>query len=222
MGIDLERLYRYRFDGLDPASKRAVWRVIAADLHANLGRPDSVLDPACGSCEFINAVPARERWAVDRVRHSQEIDPGVTFVEADILDADLPKDHFGGILVSNFLEHLANPDAVADVLASLGASLAPGGRIAVLGPNFKYCSRQYFDCADHILPLTEVSVGEHLYAAGLNPVHTRAKYLPFSFRGLLPPSARLTAIYLRLPPAQMLFGKQFLVVAEKPVADGRS
>src|SRR5579863_10346665 len=59
-----------------------------------------------------------------------------------------------------------------------------GAKIAIMGPNFKYCAREYFDCADHTLALTHLAVEEHLYAANLLPVYTNPKYLPYSFRGV--------------------------------------
>ena len=84
-----------------------------------------------------------------------------------------------------------------------------------MGPNFRYCSDQYWDCADHYIALTHVAIEEHLYAAGFEPVRTEPRFLPYSFRGLLPPSARLTAAYLRARPAWRLLGKQFLVIGQK-------
>src|ERR1700731_3337116 len=72
----------------------------------------------------------------------------------DIMDAELPKCHFDGVFLSNFLEHLPSQDAVADVLGKLRGAMAPGGRIAGIGPNFRYCAREYFDCADHVVTLT--------------------------------------------------------------------
>jgi len=59
------------------------------------------------------------------------------------------------VFVSNVLEHLPSQDAVGAALARIGESLAAGGRTdAVTGPNFRYCARGYFDCADHTLALT--------------------------------------------------------------------
>jgi hypothetical protein len=86
------------------------------------------------------------------------------------------------------------------------------GRIAVLGPNFRFCAKEYFDCADHCVALTHVAVAEHLYSAGYEVERVIPRFLPFSFRGALPPSAVLTRQYLRLPLAWRLLGKQFLVI----------
>jgi hypothetical protein len=213
--INYERLYQYRFRDVDPGARERVWKVISKDLYERLGSPRAVLDPAAGSCEFISSVPSAERWAVDRIRYVGNELPGVHFVVADIFSAELPADYFDGVLVSNFLEHLPTQDAVADLLEKLFGVMKTGAKIGIMGPNFKYCAREYFDCADHTLALTHLAVEEHLYAAKLLPVYTNAKYLPYSFRGLLPPSPALTGLFLKLKPAQALLGKQFLVIAQK-------
>lgn len=217
-GIDFQRLYEYRFKDVDQGSRQAVWGEIAPHLYELLGRPRTVLDPAAGRCEFVNALPGVERWIVDTTDHTEGFtrDPEIKVVISDIRDAPLPAEHFEGVLVSNFLEHLENQNAVADVLAHLRDAMAPGGRIAVLGPNFKYCSREYFDCADHELALSHVAVAEHLYAAGFEVDRVIPRYLPYSFRGILPPMPSLTRRYLRTPIAWRILGKQFLVVGRRP------
>jgi hypothetical protein len=85
-----------------------------------------------------------------------------------------------------------------------------------MGPNFKVCARTYFDCADHTLALTDVSVAEHLYAAGFEIRSAVRRFLPYSFRGQLPASSRLTRTYLKTPIAWHFLGAQFLVVAAAP------
>jgi hypothetical protein len=213
--IDFARLYEYRFKDVDQSQRQLVWSEIAATIHERMGRPTCVLDPAAGRCEFINAVPAAERWAVDATDHAEFRDAGVKAVIQDIFDAELPLEHFDGVFVSNFLEHLATQDDVARLLAKLRGTMQVGGRIAVLGPNFKYCYRDYFDCADHTLALTHVAVAEHLAAAGFTINSTIDRFLPFSFRSRLPASRQVTRAYLRMPVAWRLFGKQFLVIAQK-------
>jgi SAM-dependent methyltransferase len=214
--LDYERLYEYRFRDVDQRAREAVWGPIARFVHGQLGQPRRVLDPAAGRCEFINAVPAEERWAVDRVAFEEASRrPGTRFVVGDAMDVELPDSHFDGVFVSNFLEHLATPDAVAAFLERMRRAMRPGGRIAVMGPNYRYCASEYWDCADHYLALTHVAIEEHLYAAGLQPVRSIPRFLPYSFRGRLPASQRLTSVYLRVPALWRVLGKQFLVVAER-------
>jgi hypothetical protein len=64
-------------------------------------------------------------------------------------------------------------------------------------------------------PLTHVAVTEHLYPAGFDITTVTPRFLPYSFRGLLPPSPLLTRTYLRTPALWRLLGKQFLVIARK-------
>jgi hypothetical protein len=218
-GINYERLYAYRFRDVDQAGRQAVWSEIARYVHARMGAPQRVLDPAAGRGEFITAVPAAERWGVDLVKQGDVEAAGVRMIIADIMDAELPEDHFDGVFLSNFLEHLASQDAAAAVLGKLHRAMTAGGRIAVMGPNFRYCAREYFDCADHTVILTHVSMAEHLYAAGFDVTTVIPRFLPYSFRGLLPPSATLTNAYLRTPALWRLLGKQFLLLARKSQAD---
>ena len=154
-----------------------MWREIAPFIHEQLGRPQRVLDPAAGRGEFINAVPAPERWAIDQVAYAEgTYEPGVHSVVSDIFEAELPAAHFDGIFVSNFLEHLTTQEAVATFLERIHAATAPGGRIAIMGPNFRYCSREYFDMADHTLIFTHRAIAEHLYAAGFEPERVEPRF----------------------------------------------
>lgn len=215
-GINHRRIYEHRFRGIDQDARLSVWKVIAPYVWNRMERPDTVLDPAAGRGEFLNAVPAPERWAVDVVDYEEgTYQPDIERVVSDIFTADLPTDHFGGIWVSNFLEHLPDQSTCADFLTKMHSVTAPGGRIAVMGPNFRYCSDEYFDCADHTLALTHVSVEEHLYAAGFEPEATIPRFLPYSFRSRFPASPTLTEWYLKVPLAWRLLGKQFLVIARK-------
>jgi SAM-dependent methyltransferase len=215
--MDLDRIYAYRFKGVDHAKRRMVWAELAEFIHRIAGRPDVMLDPAAGMCEFINQVPARERWAVDMNGPflREHASPDVKQVVADTLTADLPKDHFGGVFVSNFLEHLHTQEEVAAFLKKLHGHLKPGGRIVVMGPNFKYVFREYFDFADHTVVLSELGVAEHLYGAGFEVERIVPRFLPLSFRGRLPVNRFLVRAYLAMPWAWRFFGKQFLVIGRK-------
>ena len=153
--MNLQRLYEYRFRDVDQSARRAVWGPIAEFVWERLGRPERVLDPAAGRCEFISAVPAGERWAVDRVAYPEAESEGITFMAGDATEVGLPDAHFDGVFVSNFLEHLPSPDAVSAFLERMRGFMRPGGRIAVMGPNFRYCAKEYFDCADHTVVLTQ-------------------------------------------------------------------
>jgi len=214
--MDYRRLYEFRFRAVEPSRREAVWSAISEYLYQELGRPRRVLDPAAGRGEFINAIPAEERWAVDQVAYD-EGGPGtdVELIVSEVMEAELPEDRFDLVFVSNFLEHLPDQTAIAAFLAKMRTHVAPGGRIAVMGPNYRYCSRTYWDFADHSVALTHLAVQEHLHTAGFHLVRTNPQFIPYSFTGRLPASKRLTALYLRQPLAWRVLGKQFLVVGAK-------
>lgn len=216
-GLDCQRIYQFRFSHVDAVKKQAVWQEIAAWMHSQLGYPDILLEPGCGNMEFLQACQAKEKWGIDFQKPGHL--GGIKYVQGDVLAVELPADYFDAIFLSNFLEHLHSPEEVYSLLKKLRNSLKGEGKIAVIGPNFKYCSREYFDCADHRLCLTELSVAEHLFAAGFAIRKVIPRFLPFSFRSKLPASALLTKFYLRFPLAWRVWGKQFLVVGQKALPE---
>jgi hypothetical protein len=215
--MDYQRLYEYRFRNIDQSTRSGVWGEIARYVTERaLARPRRLLDPAAGRREFIDRAHAEEKWAVDRVDYGEAVaGSGTRLIISDVMDAELPADYFDGIFVSNFLEHLPTPDAVYDFLVRMRTLSAPGGRIAIMGPNFRYCASDYFDCADHTLALSDVSVAEHLHTAGYRVASVTPRFLPFSFRGRLPTAPGLVRAYLAFPAAWRAIGKQFLVVGER-------
>ena len=118
--------------------------------------------------------------------------------------------------MSNFLEHLLSQEDVAAFLEKMRDCIAPGGRIAIMGPNFRYTVREYFDFADHTVILTERGVEEHLYAAGFEIREVHPQFMPYTFTGRLPSHPALVRAYLRMPLAWRVLGKQFLLIAERP------
>jgi len=135
------------------------------------------------------------------------IDPAIA---ARVERLEIPFNSFGVDPYGVSKEH------VARFLSRMWECLKPGGRIAIMGPNYRYCAREYWDCADHTLALTHVAVGEHLYTAGFDVRQVVPRFLPYSFRGRFPASSALTGLYLRMRLAWPMFGKQFFLVGQRP------
>jgi hypothetical protein len=215
--MDYERLYNFRFRNVDQDGRIAVWRQVAPHVHKIMGDPGKLLDPAAGRGEFIGAVPAKETWAVDAVAYEQAVHkPDTKVIVSSIMDAELPADYFDGIYVSNFLEHLYDQEAIHQFLLKMIGHMESGGRIAIMGPNYRYCASEYWDYADHFVALTHIAIEEHLYAAGFELKRTIPRYLPYSFSGNLPTAPWLVGLYLKTPLAWKVLGKQFLVIGQKP------
>lgn len=215
----VDELYRRRFPAEVRPRRDAVWRVLCEDWFSRyVPREAQVLEVAAGYCEFINNVEAAGRYAVDlNPETAAHAAPGVVVHEASaarVADV-LPRAHFDVAFMSNFLEHCRTRDEVLAVLRGVGRVLKPGGRVLVLGPNFRYCSKEYFDYFDHYLPLTEKSVSEALRLAGFEIEEATARTLPFTFKSRLPSAPWLVRLYLRLPFLWRIFGAQFFVVGRK-------
>ena len=93
--------------------------------------------------------------------------------------------------------------------------LKVGGRVIVLQPNIRLTAAAYWDFIDHHTPLTERSLEEAALTAGLEPVKTIVRFLPYTTKSRLPQSPWLVRAYLAFPPAWRLMGKQTLFIAER-------
>lgn len=223
MELDLERIYQYRFDNVSPATKAAVWRRIATwiirdAVRSRGGKPvTTVLDPACGDGEFLNGCCARgmQLSGCDLRSRSQHLSAEISFHQGAFQEIQLAQT-YDLIWISNLLEHLPSPEAVQSFLAACKAALGPDGVITIMGPNIKYCANEYWDFADHLLPLSHLTVLEHLASAGLEVVAVQDRFLPYSFRSRLPTHPRLVQFYLKQPWAWRWLGKQFLIRAVLP------
>lgn len=215
----VDELYRRRFPDEVLKRRDAVWKVLCREWFSRyIPANAAVLEVAAGYCEFINNVAAAERVAVDlNPDTARYAAPEVVVHKApaeEIADI-LPHEHFDTAFMSNFLEHCRTREQVLEVLRAVRAVLRPGGRLLILGPNYRYCSREYYDYFDHYLALSDHAVVEALHLAGFGIDHVAPRTLPYTFRQRLPSSPRLVSLYLRLKPAWRLFGQQFFIVASR-------
>ncbi len=214
----LAHLYRERFTERDVAFKGRMWEVLADRVFQRYVRPtDTVLDLGAGRCEFINAIRAAEKIAVDLnpdlPLHAQD----ARAVQAPSTDmAPVETGSVDVVFTSNFLEHLPDKAAVLHTLAECRRVLRAGGTLIVLMPNIRYLAGKYWDYFDHHTPLTHLSLVEALTIAGYEPHRVVPRFLPYTVkqRGL-PKSTALLRLYLWLRPLWPMFGRQMLVVARR-------
>jgi SAM-dependent methyltransferase len=217
-GPELKRIYDTRFSGKTDY-RTQIWRVLAPYFGQWFLSSGTVLDLGAGYCEFVNNAAARVKYATDlnpdtRLRAA----PGVTVLEQDCSEPwPLPEGELDAVFTSNFLEHLPNKSAVSAVLSNAFECLKPGGRFIAMGPNIKYVPGAYWDFFDHYVELTELSLSEALSNNGFQIEKQVARFLPYTMsRGRQYP-AWVLRLYLTLPAAWPMFGKQFLVIGQKPM-----
>jgi SAM-dependent methyltransferase len=120
------------------------------------------------------------------------------------------------VFTSNFFEHLPDKATLGKTLDQALRCLKPGGKLIAMGPNIKFLPGIYWDFWDHYLPLTEISLSEGLMTRGFEVTLCLDRFLPYTLARTRRYPLIFLKVYLRLKPAWRFFGKQFLVVAEKP------
>jgi SAM-dependent methyltransferase len=218
-GQQLAQLYKIRFSQEQLSRKNAIWVEICKNYLQKLIPLDStVVDIACGYGEFINNIQANKKIAVDLNPEAKN------FLEEGVEFHQLPATEFSSVIqnqadvifISNFLEHLPNKTVLENFLDEAMSALKPGAKLIIMGPNLRYLAGQYWDYYDHHLGLTHLSLMEVLMMKGFNIELCIDRFLPFTTQGALPTHPFFVKLYLLLPIAWKLLGKQFLIVATKP------
>lgn len=213
-GKSMETLYSERFGG-DEVFRRAMWQVLAERFFQKYVPADAVLvDVAAGGCEFVNAIKARERIAVDiNPAVAKAAGPGVRALVGTANDlSELDDDSVDIAFASNFFEHLQRDDILA-VMTEVHRVLKPTGRFLILQPNIRYCAKDYWMFFDHVTALDEHSLTEALAMSGYRVEHMVKRFLPFTTKGRLPKTAGLVKAYLAVPLVWRVLGAQTFVVA---------
>ena len=217
----IQRIYAERFAAQGLNQRIRVWKVLCSDwFQRYVPRDGTVLDVGAGYGEFINHIAAARRLALDmnedlRKYAAPEVE---VLASGDARAIPLEDQTVDVVFSSNFFEHLSTREDILAVLAEIRRILKPGGRCLIVQPNIKYLYGHYWDFFDHRIPLSHESMAEALTLSGFRVVRCQARFLPYSFKSRLPSADFLVRWYLRLPPAQWLFGKQMFLVAETPPA----
>lgn len=217
---ELAAEYELRF-AESAASRRAVWRALIDGFFGCLiDASETVLDLGAGWGEFINQVPAQHRYAMDLNSATRgKLDEGVTLLEQDCSATwPLPDGSLDVVFTSNFFEHLCDKPALSRTLTEVTRCLRPGGRLICMGPNARLVPGAYWDFFDHHLPLTDLSLCEAVRLAGLRVDRSESRFLPYTMADKKTPPAFTIRLYLALPWAWRIMGKQFLVIGSKPEA----
>jgi ubiquinone/menaquinone biosynthesis C-methylase UbiE len=215
-GERMRALYGERFSGED-AFRRDMWAVLCREFFQNwIARDAVVLDVAAGTCDFVNAIDARERIALDlNPAVTDYAAPGVRTLVGRADDmAEVEDGTVDVVFVSNFFEHI-DRDTILRVLAESRRVLRPGGRLLVLQPNIRFGARDYWMFFDHITAIDDRALVEAFRLAGFEVTTVVPRFLPFTTKGRLPRAVWLVRAYLAFRPAWRLFGKQSFLVAER-------
>lgn len=188
---------------------RALWRYW---FSKRIGAEDTVLDIGSGYGDFINAVRARRRIAVDQWPGLR--DHAADGVEVLIGSADdlgqLEPASVDYAFASNLFEHLSQ-DQFSKVLAQLKTLLSKRGVLTILQPNYRFAFREYFDDYTHVSVYSDISLADFLAANGWEVLESHPRFLPLTIKSRLPTWDFLIGAYIHSPVRPG--GKQMLLVA---------
>jgi ubiquinone/menaquinone biosynthesis C-methylase UbiE len=221
--MEAEELYRQRFADVSQEKRAAMWEVLCRVVLQRYVEPtDTVVDLGAGFCEFINTIRCEHKVAIDASPASRQYAAeGVHAVVGDVhaVLGKVADATVNVVFCSNFFEHLRNKEAVLTMLSDIYRVLVPEGRVIIIQPNIRYAYKEYWDFFDHHVPLSHRSLGEALQLSGFRIDYLKPRFLPYTTKSRLPQAAWLMRLYLAVPPAQWLLGKQMLVVARKRVSE---
>jgi len=170
---------------------------------------------------YVAAVAARRGatvigvdFSATMIAEARSRNPDIEFRDGDAEQLPLGNDLFDSAVVNFGILHLGRPD---QALTEACRVLRPGGRFVIMGPNIRYLAAEYWDFYDHCLPLSHLSMEEGLVQADYEIVSVIPRFLPYTTRSRLPQHPLLIALYLKIPLAWRLLGKQFLVIGRKPL-----
>lgn len=210
-------IYADRFDK-DAQKRDVMWKILCKDYFQRFIKPtDTVLDLAAGYCEFINNISCDKKIAVD-LNEKVKAKAGKNVKVYQALSTALPKELTNKVdivFTSNFFEHLDSKNELIDTLKEVHRVLKPGGKLLILQPNIRLVGNQYWDYVDHTLPLTERSLYEALLLTDFKQTYCKVRFLPYTANSRIPAAGWLIKLYLKIPMAHLLMGKQTFMIGVK-------
>lgn len=213
----LQDEYQKRFEA-NAEYRDQVWQILCKDFFAQYIKEDAtLLDLGAGWGEFSRNIKAKTKYAMDlNPECGRRVEGYATFLQQDCSvlwpfeDGSLDV-----VFTSNFLEHLPNKSAIDLTLKESFRCLKKGGLMICMGPNIRYLPGLYWDYWDHYVAITDGSMAEALKLTGFAINQVTPRFLPYTMSGGSNPPLVAIKAYLRMKFAWPLFGKQFLVVAQK-------
>lgn len=200
---------RFKFD----PGRIKVWRAITEYLQPYVGLDKTVLDLGSGYGDFINSIKAKKKYALDLSSAVKDyINKDVTFINKPSTSlGDVPAHSVDTVFSSNLFEHLDKAE-LDSTMQGIKKCMKKGGTLILVGPNFHYAYKNYFDDYTHKTIYTHVSLADAMYEYGFRAIKIVPKFLPLSLKSKLPKSYLLTKMYLNSPVHPL--GKQMLLIFE--------
>lgn len=213
----LTQIYEKRFSGHENYRNK-VWKILVNQFFSKwVKKSDHILDLGCGYGEFINHISCEERHAMDlNPRTKKLLNNEIFFHEQDCSKPwNIDQESLDLVFTSNFFEHLPDKNSLDRTINQTWKALKPDGKLIAMGPNISVLEGKYWDFWDHHVALSDSSLCELLQIHGLNIKVSHSKFLPYNMVRVKKRPLILLKMYLYMPLFWKIFGKQFLVIAQK-------
>ncbi|MCF7729221.1 MAG: class I SAM-dependent methyltransferase [Chthoniobacterales bacterium] len=217
----LSKIYQNRFPKDQLEQKNKIWQILCRNLFQKfISSSATVVDVACGYGEFINNISAHKKIAIDLNQDALKfLDSDIEFHQCEATKlSSAVKGTADVLFTSNFLEHLSDKNHLDAFLDEVMIALKPGGIYMIMGPNLRYLPAQYWDFYDHHLGLTHLSLIEALRLKSFDVTCCVKRFLPFTTQSRLPKYPFFVWAYLKCPLVWNILGKQFFIIAQKPLS----
>lgn len=192
-----------------------VWKEIINYLRKYFPKDGSILDLGSGYCEFINNVPSKNRYALDKYLDPNKYANKSTtplFGDYSLVKKRLSNESLDVVFASNFIEHIKE-DELEKYMSVIISKLKKEGYFIILQPNYRLSYKNYFDDYTHVKEWSDIGIRDYLESKGFIIVKCVPGFLPFSMKSKLPINKVLIRLYLKSPIKP--FAKQMLVIAKK-------
>lgn len=214
---ELTQIYEKRFSGHESYRNR-IWKTLVNEFFYKWIRStDHILDLGCGYGEFINHTKCEVRHAMDLNPKTRSLlDKNIIFHEQNCSNSwKIDPSSLDLVFTSNFFEHLPNKESLNLTMCEIKQALKPGGRLVAMGPNISVLKGKYWDFWDHHVALSDQSLCELLEVHDMIIEESHPKFLPYNMVRVKERPLFLVSLYLRFPFLWKIFGKQFLIIAQK-------
>lgn len=200
---------RFKFD----PGRVKVWTAITEYLQPYVGKNKTVFDLGSGYGDFINLIKAKKKYALDISPAVKDyINKDVTFINKPSTSLEaIATNSVDVVFSSNMMEHLDRTQ-LEQTMKGVKRIIKSGGVMILIGPNFRYAYKNYFDDYTHKTIFTHVSLNDAMFEYGFRAIKVVPKFLPLSLKSRLPKSYLLTKLYLNSPIHPL--GKQMLLIFE--------
>jgi ubiquinone/menaquinone biosynthesis C-methylase UbiE len=207
-----QKYFSSRFS--EDQKRKKAWKYLTNYLQRYVSESDSILELGAGYSYFINEIRAKSKYSIDLFEDLGKFSsPDVEFHVGDVTNLSFLKDSSVDVFfASNLFEHL-DRQQLELMLQEIDRVGSPNFRVIVIQPNYRLCSKRYFDDYTHVTIFTDISMRDWMQSHGYRCLVSKPKFLPLTVKSRLSLFTNLIPLYIRFP-IRPLAGQMLLIFSK--------